>query len=47
MDNRWKFLYYDVTELWGHVRKAQPQNGKLRASRVPVWKANPPDNGKL
>ena len=21
MDNRWRFLYYDMTELWGHVQQ--------------------------
>ena len=24
MDDRWKFLYCDMTELWGHTREALP-----------------------
>ena len=47
MDNRWRFLYYDMTELWGHVRKAEAGNGKPGASRVPDPQANPGVNGKL
>ena len=27
MDNRLRFLYCDMTELWGHVWRAQPGNG--------------------
>ena len=27
MDNRWRFLYYDMTELWGHVQRAEAGNG--------------------
>ena len=36
MDNRWRFLYCGMTELWGHVRKAEAGNGKPGASGVPV-----------
>ena len=32
MDNRWRFLYCGMTELWGHVRKAEAGNGKPGAS---------------
>ncbi len=39
MDNRLRFLYYDMTELWGHVQRAEAGNGKPGASEVPVhWK---------
>ena len=42
-----KFLYYHITELWGHVRKVEAGNGEPGASRVPVDQANPVGNGKL
>ena len=32
MDNRWRFVYCGMTELWGHVRKAEAGNGKPGAS---------------
>ncbi len=41
MDNRWKFLYYDITELWGHGRKAWARKGKTCTSGVGVHQANP------
>lgn len=41
MDNRLKFLYYDISELWGHRRKAQTGNGKTGASEVGEYQANP------
>ena len=47
MDNRLIFLYYNISELWGHVRKAEAGNGKPGASRVPDTQANPGVNGKL
>ena len=47
MDNRLIFLYCGMTELWGHVRKAEAGNGKPGASRVPDTQANPGVNGKL
>ena len=28
MDNRLIFLYYDITEMWGHGRIGRPGNGK-------------------
>ena len=46
MDNRWRFLYCGMTELWGHVRKAEAGNGKPGASGVPVTLENPGGNGK-
>ena len=46
MDNRWRFLYCGVTELWGHVRKVEAGNGKPGASGVLVGKANPSNNRK-
>ena len=42
MDNRLRFLYYGMTELWGRMWNAWAQNGKLRTSEVAVWEANPP-----
>ena len=32
MDNRLRFLYCCMSELWGHRGKAQARNGKPRAS---------------
>ena len=46
MDNRLRFLYYDIRELWGHVWKVQPGNGKTRVSEVPDIKEKPYVNGK-
>ena len=42
-----KFLYCDISEMWGHRRTAQPGNGKTGASRVGVKLANPLDDPKL
>ncbi len=47
MDNRLKFLYLMITELWGRRKKARAGNGKTGTSRVSVWEANPPYNEKL
>ena len=44
MDNRWRFLYCGMTELWGHVRKAEAGNGQPGASGVPATLANPGGN---
>ena len=41
MDNRLKFLYYDITELWGHVWRAGAGNGKPGASEIGEELANP------
>ena len=39
MDNRWRFLYYDMTELWGHVQRAEAGNGiPVQARYQPHWK---------
>ena len=46
MDNRLKFLYRDITELWGHVWRAQAGNGKPGASEVGVVLARG-DSGAL
>ena len=46
MDNRLRFLYYDMTELWGHRGKAGAGNGKTGTSEVGVRQANPPYNLK-
>ena len=42
-----KFLYYHITELWGHVRKAKAGNGKTGASKVAVMQENPHNNAKM
>ena len=42
-----KFLYYDMTELWGHVWKVEAGNGKTGASKVGDWLANPLVNLKM
>jgi hypothetical protein len=36
MDNRLKFLYCNITELWGHGRKVGAGNGKSGASEEGV-----------
>ena len=36
MDNRLRFLYYGITELWGRMWRAWARNGKPRASEVAV-----------
>ena len=41
-----KFLYYDITELWGRRERARAGNGKPGASEVPVCQENPAGNGK-
>ena len=46
MDNRLKFLYCLITELWGHRQKARAGNGKTGTSGVGVRQANPPYNLK-
>ena len=39
MDNRWRFLYYDMTELWGHVQRAEAGNGIPVQARYQIrWK---------
>ena len=46
MDNRWRFLYHALPELWGHRQGSGPGYGKTGASKVGVWQANPPYNPK-
>ncbi len=41
MDNRLRFLYCSMTEMWGHGQKVWAGNGKTGASRVGVKEANP------
>ena len=36
-----KFLYYDITELWGHRAIIRPGNEKTGASEVGEKLANP------
>ena len=47
MDNRLRFLYYGITELWGHRRIGKAGNGKTGASRIGDELANPLINPKL
>ena len=42
MDNRLRFLYFMISELWGHSHKAESGNGKTGASTGGAWEANPP-----
>ena len=42
MDNRWRFLYYVMTELWGHGRQMRAGKGDTGASAGAVREANPP-----
>ena len=37
-----RFLYYNVSELWGHRQRARAGNGKAGASEVSVREAKPP-----
>ena len=41
MDDRLIFLYCDMTELWGHARKAEAGNGKPGASGGVAGLENP------
>ena len=47
MDNRLKFLYYGMSELWGHRWRVVAGNENTGASEVGVTQANPGGNGKL
>ena len=42
MDNRFKFLYFTMTELWGHVLKADAGKGKTGARHEPGERKSPP-----
>ena len=46
MDNRLRFLYYIMTELWGHRGKAWAGDGRAGASEGAVGQANPFDKAK-
>ena len=41
MDNRFRFLYYSITELWGRMERAGAGNGKTGTSEVGEELANP------
>ena len=41
MDNRLIFLYYNISELWGHRAITRPGNEKTGASEEGVKLANP------
>ena len=42
MDNRLRFLYYSITELWGRMREGWAGNGKPGASTGGNREENPP-----
>ena len=42
-----KFLYYLITELWGHMFRSRAGKGKPGASRGYRWEANPPQKRRL
>ena len=46
MDNRLKFLYCVITELWGRMRKRGAGKGKTGTSEEGDREANPPANPK-
>ena len=46
MDNRFIFLYFISSELWGHRQRVTPGNGKTGPSEVAVRQANPPHDVK-
>ena len=41
-----RFLYFIISELWGHKDKALAGNGKTGASEVAVWEEKPPYKAK-
>ena len=41
MDNRWRFLYCHITELWGHRREVVAGDGKPGASAGGAVKEKP------
>jgi hypothetical protein len=47
MDNRLKFLYRILSELWGHRTEREPGNEKTGASILLVKLANPLNNRKV
>ena len=46
MDNRLRFLYCGMSELWGRMCKARAGNGKTRTSAGAARKENPPGNAR-
>ena len=42
MDNRLRFLYPGISEMWGHRDRACAGNGKTGASGGAGGEANPP-----
>ena len=46
MDNRFRFLYYSITELWGRMERAGARKGKTGTSEVGDIQANPYINPK-
>ena len=46
MDNRLKFLYCHVTELWGRREERRAGNEETGASEVPAALEKPCGNGK-
>ena len=46
MDNRLRFLYYSMSELWGHRRKGRAGNEDTGASEVGVKLEKPFNNPK-
>ena len=42
MDNRFRFLYFTMTELWGHVKEVTAGNGKTGARREVPGRKTPP-----
>ena len=46
MDNRWRFLYCVITELWGRMWRAEAGKGKPGTSEVGGVLANPHINPK-
>ena len=42
MENRWKFLYCGITELWGRMSEAGAGKGKTGASTGGERQSNPP-----
>ena len=41
MESRWRFLHYNITELWGHRGKARAGNGETGASIYPAGRQIP------
>ena len=46
MDNRLRFLYSMVSEMWGHRDGARAGNGKTGASAAAAGEANPPGKAR-